>query len=214
MSRGGDFNVTKRGTHRGFILANNAAEQVVSMYASNYAVKAIERRGAPVKLYWPVMSDFQGGMLLIDAVMDRDFETITRLNARYPEFDFQLGAWLTTLKEEYDRKNRSQRKVIKRSLLPHGLVFCIELETDTDTGQRSLWRALYRGKKVLSREFVASESDLEAVTKPVEKVASVHTLPVIPKPARRKRKTTPAPEPEELTVDPAFVTATQKRAKA
>ena len=206
--------LTKRATHRGFILANNAAEQVVSLYASNYAVKTIERRGAPVKLYWPVMGDFQGAMLLVDAVMDRDYETITRLNARYPEFDFQLGDWLTALKEEHERKNRSHRKVIKRSILAHGMAFCIELETDSDTGERALWRALYRGKKLLSRELVATESDLEGATKPVEKQASVHTLPVIPKPATRKRKTKPEPEPEELTADPAFVTAAHKRAKA
>ena len=206
--------LTKRTAHRGFILANNAADQVVSLYASNYALKTIERRGAPVKLYWPAMGDFQGAMLLVDAVMDRDYETICRLNARYPEFDFQLGEWFTALKEEHERKSRVVRKVIKRSLLPHGMAFCIELETDTDTGDRSLWRALYRGKKLLSREIVATEADLEGTVKPVETQANASTLSVIPKPATRKRKTKPAPEPEELTADPAFVTAAHKRAKA
>jgi len=201
----------KRSAHRGFIMANNAADQVISMCASNYAAKSIERRGAPLKFYWPVMSDFQGAAMLVDAVLDRDYEAVVRLNARFPEFDFQLGNWFSDVKAEYERKARVRRKVLKTRPLAHGIHFALELETDTDTGNRSLWRALYRGKKVLARDMIASEDDQR---KSVETVAAAGIVPAIkPKPATRKRAKPSAPEPEELRADPALAT-TATTAKA
>lgn len=198
----------KRSSHRGWLLIAAPVEQVVTIYPGPFALTRLEARGVPLKFYWPVMSDFEGAKMLIDAVMDADLPALLRLNARFPEFDFQLGEWFECLKRDAEKASRTLRKTLKVQHLPHGLRMDVELETDTDTGLRAIVQIIYRGNKPVARKVLTQ--DVPAMTAKGNKKEPAKPLelakpPAIVRPPKPKKQ--PDPEPEVLAVHSSLAKA-------
>lgn len=202
--------VLKRSSHRGWLLVNAPVEQVISIYPGPFAVAKLEALGVPLKFYWPAYGDFEGAKLLIDAVMACDLAAIGRLNARYPEFDFQLGEWFDALRAEAVKAASIMRRTLTSKVLAHGLRMDAELETDTDTGVRTVVQCIYRGRKQLARKVLASDSPA-VVREEAAYAARRRTAPV-------DVEASDHPEPETLVVHPSLTPAvpqapTPKRAR-
>ena len=120
-------------------------------------VSAAKLTQFPQKYFWPRFNDFEGAKQLIDAVMLRDAAAIHKLASVFPEYDFQLGEWWVTLREEHKAAQRVTRKTLKRRNLSDNRNLRLELETDLGSGARTLVASFYRGQSRLSRKVLHQE---------------------------------------------------------
>jgi hypothetical protein len=141
--------------HRGWMMFALSIEHVMKVCPSAFGKKKLME--FPSEFYWPVFGDWDGTKLLIDAVLARDVVAIERLNAKFPEFDFQLGEWFERLKAEHEQERAVVVRTLKSRSLGIGRTHRIELETHRTTGQRSLVESVYRGSTRVARKVLVAD---------------------------------------------------------
>ncbi len=142
--------------HRGWLIVNMSMDNVVKCSPAPFSNGKLS--AYPQPLIWPVYGDLVGGKALVEAVMTKDIATLIQMEKQFPEYDLGLGEWGKQLKAGFIAETAKKRKILRSRLFPNGRKLCLELVTDTDSGNRSLVASFYRGRTRITEKTIAADA--------------------------------------------------------
>lgn len=141
--------------HRGWLIRNVGTENIIRCFPSPFAKSKLAQYPSP--LIWPRYGDLQGGVALVDAVMNKDVAALRNLMAMEPDYDLGLGEWGKRLFAEAVAETAKSRRILRQRIFPNGRRLTLELVTDGDTGHRQIVAAFYRGRTRITEKVYVSD---------------------------------------------------------
>ncbi len=145
----------RRMGHKGWMLTSMSVDQCIKVSPITFSKAKLMEMGYPNGFIWPVVDDFDGARMLVDAVMSRNTEQIRALNGRHPLADFGLADWMEEVDNKHDQDCALVVKVVKTQPLPRGFRLEWVLETNTITNDRKLTQRLMSGRLCHATKLIA-----------------------------------------------------------